>query len=323
MALLLTHEEVVASVTMSDAIEAMESAFAEQAEGAVTQPPRLNLKAGKGWLRVGPAVLEKTGWMGFKAMNLTPGHGNRYQIHLYRIEDGELVSIMDAQHITTLRTGGTSAVATRRLASNTPGPVAVLGSGIEARAQAEAMHALGIASSLRVYSRTPENREKTAAGLGSQLGVAAKAVGSAQEAIEGCRTIVAAVKSNEYVLHGDWLAPGTFVCSVGTARPDQREIDPDTFRRSSVIVVDTREGVFGEAGDAIAAKDVVSPDQVFELADLVSGKAPKRSDDQQITLFKSVGTAVQDIALAAMVYQKAQAKGLGRDLGPFPMLKGG
>ena len=103
MALLLRHEDVCASVTMTDAIAAMEDAFREEGEGGVLLPPRINMKAGKGWLRIGPVSLERSGWMGFKAMNLAPGHGVRYQVHLYRASSGELLAIMDAQHLTTLR----------------------------------------------------------------------------------------------------------------------------------------------------------------------------------------------------------------------------
>ena len=321
MALFLTHEDVSASVNMLDAMDAMEGAFREQAEGKVIQPHRLNLKAGKGWLRVGPAVLEGSGYMGFKAMNLAPGHGVRYQVHLYRIADGELLAIMDALHLTTLRTGATSAVATRRLAGKEPTTIGVIGSGIEARAQLEAMHALGLARSARVYSPTQANREKFAADYSRSLGIEVVAVGQAKEAVRGCGLVVAAVKSTETALLGEWLEPGTHVNSVGTARPEQREIDAATFQRSAVIVVDTREGVFGEAGDAIAAKDVVSPEQVYELAELVTGRAPARSDEKQITLFKSVGSAHQDVAIAARIFERAREKNLGTEIDGFPITK--
>ncbi len=321
MALFLTHEDVSASVTMLDAMDAMEGAFREQAEGKVIQPHRLNLKAGKGWLRVGPAVLEGSGYMGFKAMNLAPGHGVRYQVHLYRIADGELLAIMDALHLTTLRTGATSAVATRRLAGGEPTTIGVIGSGIEARAQLEAMHALGLARSARVYSPTQANREKFAADYSRSLGIEVLPVGHAQDAVRGCGLVVAAVKSAETALLGEWLEPGTHVNSVGTARPEQREIDAATFQRSAVIVVDTREGVFGEAGDAIAAKDVVSPEQVYELAELVTGSAPARSDEKQITLFKSVGSAHQDVAIAARIFERAREKNLGSEIDGFPITK--
>jgi ornithine cyclodeaminase/alanine dehydrogenase len=306
---------------MLDAVDAMEGAFREQAEGKVIQPHRLNLKAGKGWLRVGPAVLEGSGYMGFKAMNLAPGHGVRYQVHLYRIADGELLAIMDALHLTTLRTGATSAVATRRLAGGAATTIGVIGSGIEARAQLEAMHALGLARSARVYSPTQANREQFAADYSRSLGIEVLPVSRAREAVSGCGLVVAAVKSTETVLLGEWLEPGTHVNSVGTARPEQREIDPATFQRSAVIVVDTREGVFGEAGDAIAAKDVVSPEQVYELAELVTGRAPGRSDDKQITLFKSVGSAHQDVAIAARIFERAREKNLGSEMNGFPIKK--
>ena len=108
--------------------------------------------------------------------------------------------------------------------------------------------------------------------------------------------------------------------SVGTARRDQREIDVETFTRSDVTVVDTREGVFNEAGDAYAAREAVKPEDVSELSSVVVGKAPGRSNDKQITMFKSVGTGIQDIAIAAGLYQKAKERGTGTDLGDFPYL---
>jgi ornithine cyclodeaminase/alanine dehydrogenase len=308
---------------MADAVEAMELAFKEQGDGCVVQPQRLNVPAGQGWIRLGPAVLERSGWIGFKAMNLTPRVGNRYQMHLYRMSDGELVAIMDAQHLTTLRTGATSAVATRRLARPEPTCVAVIGAGAEARAQAEAMHAIGLASSMRIFSRTPANRERLASELAQSVSIPVTTAASGREVVEGCGIVVAAVKSNETVLEGAWLEPGVHVNSVGTARPDQREIDPDTFTRSVVVVVDTREGVFGEAGDARVAQQAGALDEarIFELSEVVVGKAPTRRSADEITLFKSVGTAIQDVAMAARIFEQASARGLGRDLGSFPMLK--
>jgi alanine dehydrogenase len=322
MTLLLTHEDVCAAVTMADAIDAMEHGFAEEATGHTRMPPRINVPAGKGWLRLGPVVLEASGWMGFKAMNLAAGKGVRYQVHLYRIETGELLAIMDAQHMTTLRTGATSAVATKRLARPGMADVALLGAGGEAVAQLEAMAALGLVRSARVFSPTQANREKLAAHFAAQ-GMAIEAVGSAEEAVRDAGLVLAAVKSPVVALQGDWLAPGTHVNSVGTARHEQRECDVACFIRASRIVVDTKDGVFGEAGDAVAARDAIDMDQVHELSALVAGSVPGRGSDAEITLFKSVGTGLQDIALAAVVYQRAKTLGLGTDIGAFPWLKGG
>lgn len=320
MTLLLSHDDVRASVTMTDAIAAMEDAFRQEGEGKTLLPQRINIKVGKGWLRVGPVAMEGAGWMGFKAMNLTPGQGVRYQVHLYSIETGALLAIMDAQHLTTLRTGATSAVATRRLARPGKAVTALLGSGPEARAQLDAMVTAGFVSEARVFSPTELNRERLAADFRAQ-DVKIQAVESAEAACDGATLILAAVKSSEPVLSGAWLRPGTHVNSVGTARRDQRELDLDVFRRVSPIIVDTREGVFGEAGDAVAAAEIVAESNVHELSALVIGAAPGRASDDQITLFKSVGTGIQDIAIAAVIFANARDRGLGMDIGEFPYLK--
>jgi alanine dehydrogenase len=321
MATLLTHEQVKSLVSMRDAIECMERVFREEGEGRTVLPPRLNMKTGRGWLRVGPAALEASGWMGFKAMNLVPGTGVRYQIHLYEIASGALRAIIDAQHLTTLRTGATSAVATRRLARPGAAVVALLGSGVEARAQLEAMHTEGKVKTARIFSPTVANRERLAAEFRERFGMEVVAVGSAEEAVAGADLILAAVKSTEPVLFGQWLRRGSHVNSVGTARRDQREIDAETFERSARIIVDTKEGVFGEAGDAFAARERIRMDDVHELAKLVTEEVPGRRSDAEITLFKSVGTGLQDIAIAALIYQRAVERSIGTDLGEFPYLK--
>jgi alanine dehydrogenase len=321
MARLLTHEQVKSLVSMSDAIECMERVFREEGEGRTFLPSRLNMKTGRGWLRVGPAALEASGWMGFKAMNLVPGAGVRYQVHLYEIASGALLAIMDAQHLTTLRTGATSAVATRRLARPGAAVVALLGSGVEARAQLEAMQAEGKVRSARVFSPTAANRERLAVDFRERFGMQIVAVGGAEEAVADADLVLAAVKSTEPVLLGRWLRPGTHVNSVGTARRDQREIDVEAFERSARIVVDTKEGVFGEAGDAFAARERIRIDDVDELAKLVTDEVPGRRNDSEVTLFKSVGTGLQDIAVAGLIYQRALERSVGTELGEFPYLK--
>lgn len=325
MVLLLTNDEVRASVDMKEAIDVVEAGFREEAEGGLHQPHRLNMPAGepgKSFLRLGPCVMHHSGWMGFKAMNLAKDIGVRYQVHIYKMATGELCSIMDGQFLTTIRTGATSGVATKYLARKTPGLVGVLGSGQESMMQLEAMRALGLVSAARIYSPTPEKREALAAFFRDKHGLDVKAVATAREAVEGCDSVVGAVNSAQPVILGEWLRPGMHINSVGTARPTQREIDHEVFRRAEITVVDTREGVFKEAGDGVlAVKDgIVNPDAAFELSQLVVGKAPARTSDSQITLFKSVGTAVQDIAVAVKAYENARARGLGRDMGTFPYI---
>lgn len=323
MVMLLRNADVRACVDMADAIDVLEAAFLEEARGGLHQPPRLNMPAGepgKTFLRIGPCVMQHSGWMGFKAMNLAKNVGVRYQVHIYSIADGELRAIMDGQYLTTLRTGATSGVATKRLARKTPGVVGVLGAGEEAMMQLEAVRTLGLVASAKVFSPTREKREAFAAYFRDRLQMKIAAVGSEKEAVEGCDVVVAAVNSPKPVILGEWLSAGMHVNSVGTARPTQREIDNEVFRRSAIVTVDTREGVFSEAGDGLAAREVIKPENAYELAQLVSGSAPVRTDDLQITLFKSVGTAVQDIAVAVRAYQNAMARKIGEEIAGFPTI---
>ena len=320
--LLLRHDDVRAAVTMADAIEAMEAGFREEGEGGVQQPARTNItiERPKGFLRLGPCVMRQSGWMGFKAMNLAEGTGVRYQVHLYSMADGALRAIMDAQLLTTLRTGAASAVATRRLARKGPGTLAVIGAGREAFMQVEAMRALGCISAAKVYSPTPASRQSLAAYFRDTLGMDIRAVDSAEAAVDGADIVVAAVASSVPAVMGRWLRPGMHINSVGTARPTLREIDEDVLRRSDIISVDTRDGVFNEAGDCVVARSWLKPEQSCELAELVAGRAAGRTSDAQITLFKSVGSAVQDIALAVKIYQNALALGLGQRIDDFPVI---
>jgi ornithine cyclodeaminase/alanine dehydrogenase-like protein (mu-crystallin family) len=253
-------------------------------------------------------------------MNLAKNIGVRYQVHLYSMADGELRAIMDGQFLTTLRTGATSGVATMRLARRTPGVIGVLGAGEEAAMQLEAVRTLGLVASARVFSPTPAKREALAAHFRDSFDMDIVAVGTEKEAVVGCDLVVAAVNSPQPVILGEWLSPGMHVNSVGTARPTQREVDNEVFRKSDIVVVDTRAGVFSEAGDGLAAKQVMCPESAYELAQLVSGVAPARTDDREITLFKSVGTAVQDIAVAVRAYQNALACKAGEDIAGFPTI---
>lgn len=318
MAILLYREEVGAAVTMAEAVAAVEEGFRLQARGEFSLPPRLTAPAPKGWLRMMPAILSGMEVMGFKAMNLSPGVGVRYVVFLYRIRDGELLAIMDAEPLTTQRTGAVSAVATKWMARLNASTVGVIGSGAEARAQLHAMAAVRQIRSARVFSPNPERRKRFAQEMSKTLGIDVSAVESPREAIRETDLVVLAVKATTPVFFGDWLEPGMHVNAIGSVRPEQREIDSATFRRSDLVVVDYRDETM-ECGDGLAAKaDGVDGGRFHELSEVVDGKASGRTDSRAITLFKSVGTALQDLALAKKIYEAAVSKGLGRDLGVFP-----
>src|SRR5262249_7208397 len=178
---------------MTDALEAVELGFREEGNGGVQQPPRTNIAIDdpKGFLRLGPCIMRKSRWMGFKAMNLAEGTGCRYQVHLYSMDDGVLRAIMDAQFLTTLRTGATSAVATKRLARGGAGVVAVIGSGREAYMQLEAMRVLGRIAAARVYSPTAANRDTFASYFRDKFKMNIASVDSAEAAVYGADIVLA------------------------------------------------------------------------------------------------------------------------------------
>ncbi len=303
---------------MAEAVAAAEEGFRVQARGEFSLPPRLTAPAPKGWLRMMPAILSGMEVMGFKAMNLSPGVGVRYVVFLYRIRDGELLAIMDAEPLTTQRTGAVSAVATKWMARLNASTVGVIGSGAEARAQLYAMAAVRQIRSARVFSPNSEHRNRFAQEMSKTLGIDVSAVESARDAVRETDLVVLAVKATTPVFFGDWLEPGMHVNAIGSVRPEQREIDSATFRRSDLVVVDYRDETM-ECGDGLAAKaDGVDGGRFHELSEIVDGKASGRTDSRAITLFKSVGTALQDLALAKKIYEAAVSKGLGRNLGVFP-----
>ncbi len=321
MAILLTHDEVASAVTMTEAVGILEEGFRVQARGEVSLPTRLTTPAGRGWLRMMPAVASGMGVMGFKAMNLVPKIGVRYVVFLYRIQDGALLAIMDAESITTQRTGAVSAVATKWMAREDASTVGVLGSSAEAKAQLVAMAAVRPVRAAKVFSPNPEHRERFVNEMSRALGIDVRPVESAREAVRGTDLVVLAVKATAPVFSGEWIEPGMHVNAIGSVRPEQREIDPETFRRSDPVVVDSREETM-ESGDGLAAKaDGLDGSGFRELWELVEGVVSGRTHTGSITLFKSVGTALQDLSLAKKIYEVALSKGLGRDLGDFPHVK--
>lgn len=323
MALLLQHDDVVQLVTMDNAIEAMTSVFRLEGEGQTGEPQRFDIPTGRGWLRLMPVVVQGMNAFGFKAMNLTQKVGVRYAISVYAVETGELRGILDARVITAMRTAATTAVATRELAQASVDRTAVIGTGAEARTHVLAMQAVRPATKIMVYSRSPENRAQFIAEMSKDVDGDLIDCASLDEAVAGAQIVVLATKSPEPVLFARHLEPGMHVNSIGSARTEQFELAVDTFGDFSTIVCDSKAHVFTEAGDAVAALAEGAADlaDVRNLADLMVDAQPHRTSAEDVTLYKSVGTATQDIALASRLLDLAEEAGLGRDLGTFPDLK--
>src|SRR5882724_9556743 len=285
-----------------DLIPAIAQALAALSAGQVVQPVRsvLPVAPHKGFFAVMPAY---AGALGAKLVTFYPKnvgiHTHHALIVMFRSETGEPLAVMDGRLITEMRTAAASAVATDRLARPDVSVLAILGSGVQAGSHLAALRHVRSFKEVRVWS--PRN----APAFAQRHGV--KAAASAADAVRGADVVVVAVNATTPVLQGRWLAPGTHVNAIGATRPDWRELDDDLVTTARVFV-DSREAALRESGDVIAAKS-----EVTEIGAVVAGVAPGRRNTQEITLFKSVGVAVEDVAAAALVLG-ARGSGLGDDL---------
>lgn len=321
--LLLEESDVVALLDIGRSLEELRRALAEQHAGQVQMPPRQTTDVHEGghWLRISQAFLNGSGFMGFKSMNRAAGLGMRYLIGLYRIETGELLSVMDANWVTTRRTAATSALGTHLLAPASDRRIGVIGTGVQARAFAAAYAVLRPLEEIVVFSPRPDSRADFARTVGAELGVPVTPVGSAAAVAEACPTTALAIRAPQQPVYlAEWLRPGCHVTGLSSVRAEAREVDDELWKRSDVVVVDDR-GTVGQSGDGrAAAASGVDVDALPELHDLEAG-AVGRTDASQVTLFKSAGNAMQDIAVAVGVYRLAVERAVGTEVGAFPAVK--
>ena len=330
MPLVLNESEIRQSITMADAIAAIEQACQEQAAGQALYAERVNMRVPNGWMRLMPAALLTSGVMGYKEFHLTTvvepaGVAHvRYAFHLFDYARGQQLAMLDANYLTAIRTGAASGAATKYMAPPDARRVGVIGSGAEARSQLEAVAAVRPVEWATVYSRSPERRERFARDMGAQLGCEIAPVDRPEATVEEAEILIVATNTagTGPALFGRWLRRGLHVVSIGSTLPTQREIDPEVWSAADRIVVDTRR-LLQESGDGIAAVEAgaVTPERVIELHDVVAAKAPGRANAGETTLYKSVGTALQDVAVAHRAYQQARARGLGRELPDFESVK--
>jgi alanine dehydrogenase len=289
----LDEEEVRSLLRMEELIPAMADALRDLSAGKVVQPMRLVLPvaAHKGFFAVMPA---SGGALGAKLVTFYPEnkgvHTHHAMIVLFRPETGEPLVTMDGRLITEMRTAAVSAVATDALARGDASILAILGSGVQARSHLEALRIVREFREVRVWS--PRNSSEFA----RRFGVTATA--SAEEAARGADVIVVATASTTPVLMGRWLSPGTHINAVGATRPNWRELDDDVVRKAR-IYVESREAAMKESGDVIAAGQIFA-----EIGEVVAGSKNGRQSGEEITLFKSVGVAVEDIVAADLVWRR-------------------
>ncbi len=316
MTLLLTEKDVRDLLTMPDAIAAVEEVMRRQAAGQAIVHPRRRLELpDKGFLHYMAGADVTAGLVGMKLY--TSVHGAlRFMVPLYRSTTGELIAIVEADHLGLMRTGAASGVATRHMARAAARTLAVIGTGYQATSQIMAIAAVRKLEHVRVYGRDSGRRMRFAMEMSRQLELPVDAANSAEAAVRGADIIVTATTASRPVLEGDWIAPGTHINAIGANFPQKRELDDAAVARASRIAVDSIEQARMEAGDLVQAfgRDPSRWDSVIELSRIISGEIPGRKNVDEITLFKSSGIAIWDVAVAARVVELALKQGRGTQI---------
>jgi alanine dehydrogenase len=240
----------------------------------------------------------------------------RFMVPLYQSVTGELLAIIEADQLGLMRTGAASGVATRWMARADASTLGVIGTGHQAHGQVEAVAEVRKLKSVRVYGRDADRRAKFATEMSARIGLMVETAASAEEAVRDADIIVTATTASRAVLQGEWIAPGTHINAIGANFPQKRELDDTAVARASRIAVDFLEQAKAEAGDLIQgfASGPKRWDSVAELSQIVSGRVPGRASNDEVTLFKSSGIAIWDVAVAAKVFELARAKGSGRQI---------
>ncbi len=298
MVMYLDEQAVRAALRWDQLIAEMEAALTALSQGRVIQPVRntITIEEGKRYLAVMPAVAEDA--MGLKAVSFYPGNaGTALPTHLamillFRPDTGEPLAVMDGRLITEMRTAAVSAAVTKYLASPDSRVLALLGSGVQAAAHLEALSQVRRFDEVRVWSRTPGHAQRFAREHG------ARAM-DAESAVRGADVVVTATNAVEPILKGAWLKRGVHVNAVGSPRPTWRELDDDAM--ANVLVVDSREAALKESGDVILSKAKIHAEagEIFDGSKTVSAS--------EITVFKSLGLAIEDVAAARLVYEASRA----------------
>lgn len=307
----ITDADVAALAQWGAAVEALRAAYAMPMTSAMV-PPRTMARGDGFWLRGLCAVSPSGEYMGCKLIAASPKIKRAsYLVSLFDQRSMALAALIDGNRITDIRTAATSVVAVNALAKAGPLRVGVIGSSALARNTLLALAAVREIAVVRVFSPSPDNRQRYADDFRASHGFDIAAVGSPAEAVAGADVVLCAARSRDEspVFLGEWLAPGMVVVSVGSTLPEQREVDVEAMRRATLIVADMAEEIIHDTGDAIVAikEGVDVAAKTVELADVVGGRVPGRRSPDDIIFYKSVGTALQDVVTAEMLLRAALA----------------
>jgi alanine dehydrogenase len=314
MAILLRESDVEELASINMAIEAMEQAFKLQGGQKADIAPRRRCRLEHGLLHVMSASLPTLGYAGLKTYTSVAGSA-RFMVLLYK-EDGQLIALIEADKLGQLRTGAASAVATKYMARQESSRLGVFGAGLQARSQIQAICAVRPIKNVVVYSRNEPPRERFCKAMAESLGISVLPAATPEEAVKEMDIIATATTSKEPVFKGEWLSKGTHINAIGGNALSRQEIDVKTIKQSACVVVDSNEQAMLECGDLARAAEAEAFywEDARELGLVVVGEFPGREDASEITLFESQGIALEDVALAARIYESAMKSGKGERL---------
>ncbi len=324
MPLLLNRDDVIKVLDMRDCMDVVEKAFAELANGTAVLPLRINITPPDGLALYMPAYLKELGALACKVVtvykNNPKAHDMPTTIGKVLLQDpatGDVICIMDGGYLTAVRTGAVSGVATKYLSRESKGQVAgIFGAGVQAKMQ---LWAVAVARDLKkayVYDVSPEAAGSFKTDMSNKLNLDIEIAGSAGDIINNCDIICTATSAPEPIFDGNTVKDGAHINGIGSHTPNARELDTAIIKRSKFIA-DSYEACLKEAGDIMIPiqEGAIDKNHMFaELGEVITGKKPARENDSEITLFKSNGLAIQDVATAKLIYDKAVAAGIGQDV---------
>jgi ornithine cyclodeaminase/alanine dehydrogenase len=313
--LLITEKDVEGLLRMDDALGAVEEALRALGRGEATNRPRQRVGTREATVNIMLASWPARGYAGFKYYT-TSRTGIRFWVHLFDIATGELVAVIQADRLGQQRTGAASGVATKYLARSDASTLGIVGTGWQAQSQLEAICAVRSIRRVRCYGRDKAHRDAFAKKMSSLLGVTVQAASSAEEAIRDADVAIAATNAPQPVIHGDWLRPGCHINAIGANRLETRELDDVAVGRCAFVATDSIEQAKEEGGDLVEPmkRGLLAWGRIHEMSEVVTGKVPGRTKADDITLFKSHGIAIEDVAVAALVFERARDRGIGQSV---------
>jgi ornithine cyclodeaminase/alanine dehydrogenase-like protein (mu-crystallin family) len=313
--LFLSEDDVRQVLTMDMALEAVELGLKKLSLDEAVNIPRSRCQTDHAMLHILSAAGKTLGVLGFKAY-VTSRRGAMFHFHLFDGKTGEHLAWMQADYLGQMRTGAASGIATKFMARAQSTNVGIFGSGKQARTQLEAVCKVRKVKKVHVFSPNEERRKHFAAEMSALCGVDVVPVAQAEDAAKGMDIVITATSSREPFVKGEWISEGTHLNVIGSNYLSKAEVDVDVVRKANRVVVDSKDQARIEAGDLHFALEagVLNWANVLELGHIAAGRVPGREDDSEITLFKSLGIAIEDLATAAKVYSEAKEKGLGKTL---------